>query len=223
MRKFVFGTVAVLSAAVLSACADGARQPASSPVDLLPAAAAATVAPAAADQAPAAAAKPAVAKPAAAAKPKATKKPVSNLSQLRSLGIDVQKSVLIDVADDGQNRYLSVGRKGVVNFHGTERTDDTMMFLAPARSSAKNRVVIKPPFYNEDLGAGYCVADTKGAAMKLETCKAGRARQIFEIRPAGDSGQFELHGMYGVIRVDNGKITTNGKGRVGLQTIRYAN
>ncbi|GAA1651424.1 hypothetical protein [Actinoplanes couchii] len=221
MRSIVFGAVAVLSAVTLSACANGTPAPASSPVDLLPAAATSTPAPVVTT--PAAEAPAAAAGKAAAAKPKATKKPVSNLSELKSLGIDVQKSVLIDVADDGQNRYLSVGKNSVVDFHGTKRTDNTMMFLQPAQTSAKNRVVIKPPFYNEDLGAGYCVADTKGAAMKLETCKAGKAQQIFELRPAGDSGQFELHGMYGVIRVDNGKITTNGKGRVGLQTILYAN
>ena len=81
----------------------------------------------------------------------------------------------------------------------------------------------KLPFYNEDLGSGYCVADTKGAPLKLETCDTKRKQQIFTMVPAGDSGQFELHGMYGVIRVHNGKITTSGTGRTGLQTILYAN
>ncbi|MFC4068933.1 hypothetical protein [Actinoplanes subglobosus] len=183
---------AVLSAVALTGCAGNA------PVAMQPAAA---------DQKP---------------QPKVTKAPVSDLSQLKRLGIDVQKSVLIDVADDGVDRWLDIGKAGV-DFTGTARTDNTMMFLAAAPVAAKNQILIKPPFYNEDLGAGYCVADTRGAPLKLETCQSGRKQQIFTIVPAGDSGQFELHGLYGVIRVDNGKITTSGKGRTGLQTILYAN
>jgi hypothetical protein len=204
MRSLVLG--AFLSAVTLSACANGAPAP---------------MQPAAATAAPKAtiAAAPATTKP--EPEPKATKAPLSDLSQLKRLGIDVQKSVLIDVADDGVDRWLDIGGSGV-DFTGTARTDNTMMFLAPAPVTAKNRVLIKPPFYNEDLGPGYCVADTEGAPLKLETCRAGRAQQIFTMVPAGDSGQFELHGMYGVIRVDNGKITTSGTGRTGLQTILYA-
>jgi hypothetical protein len=214
MRSLVLG--AFLSAVTLSACANGA------PAPMQPAAA--TAAPAATTAAASSAPKATTAAP-ATTKPKATKAtkaPLSDLSQLKRLGIDVQKSVLIDVADDGVDRWLNIGGSGV-DFTGTARTDNTMMFLAPAPVTAKNRVLIKPPFYNEDLGPGYCVADTKGAPLKLETCRAGRAQQIFTMVPAGDSGQFELHGMYGVIRVDNGKITTSGTGRTGLQTILYAN
>ncbi|GLW30041.1 hypothetical protein [Actinoplanes regularis] len=204
MRSLVFGAVAVLSAVTLSACADNVPVAGgeSAPVP---------VGPAATSAAPKAAAKPAVAKV-----------PTSDLGELKKLGIDVGKSVLIDVADDGQDRWLEVGKNGV-DFTGTSRTDSTMMFLAAAPVTAKNRVLIKPPFYNEDLGSGYCVADTKGAPLKLEGCQAGRKQQVFTIVPAGDSGQFELHGMYGVIRVNNGKITTSGEGRTGLQTILYAN
>jgi hypothetical protein len=200
--------VAVLAAFSLTACAGSPA--ATPPPSMAPVAAAPTT------TAPTATASK------AAAAPKATKAPVSDLSQLKRLGIDVQKSVLIDVADDGVDRWLNIEKSGV-DFTGTGRTDNTMMFLAPAPVAAKNKVLIKPPFYNEDLGAGYCVADTKGAPLKLETCDPKRQQQIFTMVPAGDSGQFELHGMYGVIRVDNGKITTSGTGRTGLQTILYAN
>jgi hypothetical protein len=210
MRSLVFGAVAVLSAATLAGCAG------STPAPMRPAAA--TAAP---TTKPAATTPPATTTTAKGAKPAATKAPVSDLSRLTRLGIDVQKSVLIDVADDGADRWLDVSASGV-DFTGTARTDGTMMFLAPAPVAARNSVLIKPPFYNEDLGPGYCVADTRGAPLKLENCRAGRRQQIFTIVPAGDSGQFELHGMYGVIRVDNGKITTGGQGRTGLQTILYA-
>ncbi|BCY07248.1 hypothetical protein L3i22_023360 [Actinoplanes sp. L3-i22] len=155
---------------------------------------------------------PAPAKPAAA---------TSDLSELKSLGITLNAGVLIDVADDGLNRYLAVGKNGVVDFTGTSATDSTMMSLKAAPVSQKNRVVIKPPFYNEDLGAGSCVADTSGTALKLETCVSGQATQIFTIVPAGDSGQFELHGKFGVISVDNGKIVSGG-GYVGLQTKKFS-
>ncbi|GLY02407.1 hypothetical protein [Actinoplanes sp. NBRC 101535] len=159
--------------------------------------------------------------PVAAAKPdeKAVK---SNLSRLKKLGITINAGVLIDVADDGKDRFLAVGKNGKVDFTGTGRTDTTMMSLQAAPVAAENRVVIKPPFWNEDLGAGYCVADTKGAPLKLETCETGKATQIFTVVPAGDSGQFELRGKYGILRVDDGKLTTSGKGRTGLQTIKYA-
>jgi hypothetical protein len=220
MRSLVFGAAAVLSAVTLSACANTApaASGATSPVPMTPVAAA----PAASSKAAAPAASSKAATAAAQPKPKPTKAPLSDLSQLERLGIDVEKSVLIDVADDGEDRWLNVAKNGV-DFTGTARTDNTMMFLAAAPVAAKNKVLIKPPFYNEDLGAGYCVADTRGAPLKLENCQAGRKQQIFTMVPAGDSGQFELHGMYGVIRVDNGKITTSGEGRTGLQTILYAN
>jgi hypothetical protein len=133
----------------------------------------------------------------------------SDVSQLEELGIQINESVLIDVADDGRNRYLSV------------------MFLKPAKVAkkakpAKNRVVIAPPFYNEDLGPGSCVADTKRHILRLATCKKGAKRQTWHVIPAGDSGQFELHGVYTKIRVHNGRITTGDRGYVGLQTIDFS-
>jgi hypothetical protein len=100
-----------------------------------------------------------------------------------------------------------------------------MMELKPARvakKSLRNRVVIAPPFYNEDLGPGYCVADTAPGKLRLATCKAKTANQTWKVVPAGDSGQFELHGAHTKIRVDKGKITTGARGYVGLQTIAFA-
>ncbi|WP_173036688.1 hypothetical protein [Phytohabitans flavus] len=149
------------------------------------------------------------------------------MSQLERLGIDLNVGVLIDVADDGLDRYMAVGRNGVVDFTGTERTDNTMMALKPAQvrkrdDNTKNRVVIAPPFYNEDLGSGYCVADTAPGLLKLATCAPGSAAQTWQVIPGGDSGQFELHGPKTAIRVHNGRITTRGEGYVGLQTIRFA-
>jgi len=157
-------------------------------------------------------------------KPKAprTGSATSDLSGLRSAGIKSGAAILIDVADDGVNRYLQVGKSGVVDFTGTTRTDSTMMSLQPAAVSASNRVVIKPPFYNEDLGDGYCVADTAGAPLVLEVCKDGKASQVFRVVLAGDSGQFELHGAYGVIRVGDDRITAGGDGRTGLQVLPFA-
>ncbi|MFI5934107.1 hypothetical protein [Actinoplanes sp. NPDC051494] len=145
----------------------------------------------------------------------------SDLSQLKKLGIDIGAGVLIDVADDGVDRFMAVGKNGVVDFTGTSRTDSTMMSLQPAPVSAKNRVVIKPPFFNEDLGDGSCVADTAGVPLKLETCQSGKASQIWEVVPAGDSGQFELRGAFGIISVDNGKLVASG-GYTGMQTLDFA-
>jgi hypothetical protein len=163
---------------------------------------------------------PAKSKPKAPAGGKASAK--SNLSALRSAGIKSGASILLDVADDGVDRFLQVGDTGVVDFTGTTRTDNTMMSLEPAAVSAANRVVIKPPFFNEDLGDGSCVADTADAPLKLETCKPGKASQIWRVALAGDSGQFELHGAYGVIRVEGGRITADENGRTGLQVLPFA-
>jgi len=144
----------------------------------------------------------------------------SDLSELKRIGIDVGQGVVIDVADDGVDRFLQVGKNGVVDFTGTVHTDSTMMSLKAAPVSARNRVVIAPPFWNEGAGAGSCVADTSGAALKLETCRPGDVAQIWQVVPAGDSGQFELKGAFGVVSVDNGKLTTGG-GRTGLQTLDF--
>ena len=110
----------------------------------------------------------------------------------------------------------------MVDFTGTGRTDATMMSLQPAAVAASNRVLIMPPFYNEDLGDGYCVADTTGAPLTLEVCAAGEASQVWRVVPAGDSGQFELHGAHGVLRVEDGRITSAGDGRTGLQVLSFA-
>lgn len=229
MRSFFLGAVALVSAAALTACAN-AEPVADGPDAGAPATGASS---AGADQsATAAPTSPAAAAPetTSAAPPAAGRTtnrvaanaPVSDLSQLRRLGIDLDKGVLIDVADDGVDRWMQIGPNGVVDFTSTTRTDSTMMALKAAPVRERNRVLIKPPFWNEEVGGGYCVADTSGAALKLEVCKDGRAAQVWTIVPAGDSGQFELHGTYGVVRVDNGKITTGGTGRVGLQTIPFA-
>jgi hypothetical protein len=157
--------------------------------------------------------------------PGSAKLVASDVSQLKQLGITLNAGVLIDVADDGLDRYLAIGENGVVDFTGTTRTDNTMMALKPAQVTNKNldnRVVIAPPFYNEDLGAGSCIADTAPGTLRLATCQAGAANQTWNVVPVGDSGQFELHGAHTAIRVDNGKIITDGQGFVGLQTIAFA-
>ncbi|WP_153040234.1 hypothetical protein [Actinoplanes sp. TFC3] len=92
------------------------------------------------------------------------------------------------------------------------------MKSAPVRQ--KNRVLIVPSFYHEDLGPGSCVAATARGPLKLETCDPARPAQIWTVVPAGDSGLFELRGSHGVISVGNGRITTGG-GRSGLQTIPF--
>ncbi|GAA0793751.1 hypothetical protein [Spirilliplanes yamanashiensis] len=151
----------------------------------------------------------------------------SDVSQLRQLGIDIGPGVLVDVADDGVDRWMQIGEDGV-DFTGTTKTDTTMMSFKPAPVSARtqatrNRVIIQPPFWNEDAeGPGYCVADTPGAALSLELCDAGRPAQVWTVVPAGDSGQFELRGRHGILRVDDGVLTTGTSGRTGLQTIPFA-
>ena len=95
--------------------------------------------------------------------------------------------------------------------------------VAANTEATRNRVIIQPPFWNEDAeGPGYCVADTPGAPLNLEPCDAGRTAQVWTVVPAGDSGQFELNGRYGIVRVNDGTITTGQTGRTGLQTIPFA-
>ncbi|MET8148755.1 hypothetical protein ACIBSW_17815 [Actinoplanes sp. NPDC049668] len=222
MRSFVFGALGLATVATLSAC--GTNTPTGPSAAAQPTAAAS---PASAEGRTAgaklgSATDKAVAKPAQPRQPAKPAQPAkSDLGELERLGIDLNEGVLIDVADDGVDRWMQVGRNGV-DFTGTTRTDSTMMSLKAAPVREKNRVLIQPPFWNEEVGAGHCVADTAGAALRLEVCKRGKAAQVWTIVPAGDSGQFELHGKYGVIRVEDGKITTGGSGRTGLQTIRFA-
>jgi hypothetical protein len=222
MRSIIVGAVAIVGAAALSGCANG-QNTGSAPVSTTPAAttpaASAGVGSAPTTSSPAPSpSKTATTKATAAA----TKTAKADLSQLKSFGIDLDEGVLIDVADDGVDRYLAIGKNGVVDFTGTGKTDATMMSLKAAPGGRKNQVLIQPPFWNEDLGKGSCVADTSGAALTLETCATGKPAQVWTVVPAGDSGQFELQGKYGIIRVDNGKITTGTSGRTGLQTIPFA-
>jgi hypothetical protein len=87
----------------------------------------------------------------------------SDVSQLKELGIDLDTDVLIDVPDDGVDRFLQIKSDGVVDFTGTTRTDSTTMSLRPARVRAENRVVIVAPSWRADQGDDHCVADTTGA------------------------------------------------------------
>lgn len=225
MRSYLLGAVALVSAVTLSACANA--EPTGGTPDLgAPSAGASATGTdqptTATPTAPAPATTPAAPPKADRTTSKAAANgPVSDLRQLRQLGIDLDKGVLIDVADDGVDRYLQITASGV-DFTGTTKTDATMMALKAAPVRERNRVLIKPPFWNEEIGPGYCVEDTAGAALKLEVCEDGKATQVWTIVPAGDSGQFELHGWYDVVRVENGKITTGETGRIGLQTIPFA-
>ncbi|GLY25690.1 hypothetical protein [Micromonospora sp. NBRC 101691] len=224
-RSFVIGAV-LAATTLLTACTSdqgtaGATSHTSAPATSAPAGS--PSAPASSDEtstAPAPAAPTGRTAP-TPARPTAGAKVTSDLSGLGITGIRAGKSVLIDVADDGVDRFLQVGQAGV-DFTGTGRTDSTMMSLHPATVSAKNRVVIKPPFWNEEIGGGYCVADTPGAALKLENCQDGKASQVWRVALAGDSGLFELHGAYGVVSVKDGRITTSGDGSTTLQVLPYA-
>ncbi|BCJ58888.1 hypothetical protein [Micromonospora endophytica] len=229
-HSFVIGAVLAAAATLLTACDSDQDTAAAPSASSAPAPSGTAVAPpasvapdetstASASVAPTGKATAAPARPTAGPTTKA--KVTSDLSELRITGIRAGKSVLIDVAGDGVDRFLQVGRSAV-NFTGTGRTDSTMMALYPAAVSAENRVVIKPPFWNEEAGGGYCVADTAGAPLKLETCQDGKASQVWRVALAGDSGLFELHGAYGVIRVKDGRITTGEDGDTGLQVLPYA-
>ncbi|GAA0570512.1 hypothetical protein GCM10010172_63700 [Paractinoplanes ferrugineus] len=221
MRTILVGAFAL---AALTACAGNTPvatgAPTSSPAGPSAAAGAGSAPTTAPSSRPAAS--PGKTSKAPSAAPAGTKTTKADVSQLRSLGIDLDAGVLLDVADDGVDRYLAIGKDGVVDFTGTGKTDATMMSLKAAPGGARNQVLIQPPFWNEDLGTGSCVTDTAGAALKLETCAAGKPAQVWTVVPAGDSGQFELRGKYGIVRVDNGKITTGTSGRSGLQTILFA-
>ncbi|TCB97195.1 hypothetical protein E0H26_13045 [Micromonospora zingiberis] len=223
-RPFVIGAV-LAATTLLTGCANSQGTSAApsgtpAPVTSTPAGSSVPAVPAEPSTAPASAA-PTGSTGTTPAKPTTRAKATSDLSGLRITGIKAGKSVLIDVAGDDADRFLQVGQGGV-DFTGTERTDATMMALYPAAVSAKNRVVIKPPFWNEEVGGGYCVADTAGAALKLENCQDGKASQVWRVQLAGDSGLFELHGAYGVIGVKNGRITASGDRDTGLQVLPYA-
>ena len=85
----------------------------------------------------------------------------------------------------------------------------------PAPVTAENRVVIAPP-----ARPGFCVAATPQPPLALQPCRDGDNAQTWRIVPAGDSGQFELEGAYGTLRVDD-KLIDSGSGWVGMQTINF--
>ncbi|MBB5867170.1 hypothetical protein F4553_000549 [Allocatelliglobosispora scoriae] len=147
---------------------------------------------------------------------------VADVSKLAQISIDLRADVLIDVADDGVDRFLEVGANGVVDFTGTAKGESTMMALYPAPVAGQNLVVIKPRFWNQEAGPGHCVADTAGAALTLAVCVPGDPAQTWRVVPAGDSGQFELAGRYGILQVLDGLITTGDGGRTGLQTLPFS-
>lgn len=140
----------------------------------------------------------------------------SNVTQLRTLGVDLGTGVLIDVADDGEDRWMQAGPGGVVDFTGSAKDDTTEMSLQPAPVTGKNRVLIIPV-----AQPGMCVTDTPEVALTLRACRDGEQAQIWRVVPAGDSGQFELEGRYGILKVDRQLIDYGQSGRTGLQTIKF--
>ncbi|GAA2554636.1 hypothetical protein GCM10010435_26430 [Winogradskya consettensis] len=138
----------------------------------------------------------------------------SNVKQLRNLGVDLNVGVLIDVADDGVDRWMQIGAGDVVDFTGSVKDPSTEMMLSPAPVSGTNRVVIVPP-----ARPGMCVAATPEVTLTLRTCQDGAGAQTWRVVPAGDSGQFELEGEYGILEVE-GSLVADG-GRTGMQTIRF--
>ncbi|MEU7905775.1 hypothetical protein [Actinoplanes sp. NPDC049118] len=140
----------------------------------------------------------------------------SNVSQLRELGVDLETGVLIDVADDGVDLWMQVGPGDVVDFTGAAKDASTEMSLVPAPVTARNRVVIAPP-----ARPGSCVTDTPQAPLVLQPCRDGDPAQTWGVVPAGDSGQFQLQGQFGILTVDQGLVDADQSGRTGLQTIPF--
>ncbi|GLW30043.1 hypothetical protein [Actinoplanes regularis] len=149
--------------------------------------------------------------------PSRTNTVTSNVTKLRQIGVDLETGVLIDVADDGIDLWLAVGANDVVDFTGTVRDATTEMSLVPAAVAAPNRVIIVPV-----ARPGWCVTDTAGVPLALQPCRDGDTAQTWEVIPAGDSGQINLKGPDGEMRVDeNGLVAADQSGRDGLQTIRF--
>jgi hypothetical protein len=140
----------------------------------------------------------------------------SNLTQLRQIGVDLDRGVLIDVADDGVDHWMQVGPGDVVDFTGSVKDDSTEMSLQAAPATGVNQVVIVPA-----ARPGDCVADTPQVALVLLPCKNSDTTQIWTIVPAGDSGQFELQGKYGILRVDQKLVGPDQTAWTGLQTIKF--
>lgn len=140
----------------------------------------------------------------------------SDVSRLRQLGIDLETGVLIDVADDGMDRWMQVGADDTVDFTGTAKDESTRMVLRPAPVAARNMVMILVP-----ARPGSCVADTPQEPLVLQPCRDGDPAQTWRVIPAGDSGQFELEGRYGILRVDGRLVAADQSGWTGLQTIPF--
>ncbi|GAA2614887.1 hypothetical protein [Paractinoplanes durhamensis] len=140
----------------------------------------------------------------------------SKVTQLRSIGVDLQVGVLIDVADDGVDRWMQAGPDNVVDFTGSTKDDTTEMSLQPAPVTGENRVLIIPV-----AQPGMCVTDTPQEPLALQPCKDGTEAQVWRVVPAGDSGQVELEGRYGILKVDQKLIGTDQTGWTGMQTIKF--
>ncbi|BCY07246.1 hypothetical protein [Actinoplanes sp. L3-i22] len=146
----------------------------------------------------------------------ATSKVTSDLTGLRRIGVDLDRGVLIDVADDGADLWMQIGAGDVVDFTGSVKDASTEMSLRAAPVTGTNRVVIVPV-----ARPGECVADTPQVALTLKPCDDGDAAQIWAVVPAGDSGQFELRGEYGILNVDQKLVGSDQSGRTGLQTLPF--
>jgi hypothetical protein len=154
---------------------------------------------------------------------------LSDVSELVRGGVDINKDVLVKVPDDGDRTYLNVGHNGAVDFKGTGRSETTEWVLTPAKvakrtSATKNRVVIMPSLWDDDAGPGSCLTDAPHAALAVKECRPGDASQTWHVVFAGDSGVFELHGRYTLVRELDGKIISGstGPGYTGLETLPFA-
>ncbi|GAA1651440.1 hypothetical protein [Actinoplanes couchii] len=136
----------------------------------------------------------------------------SNVDQIRQIGVDLDKGVLIDVADAGTGLGLAVGPGDVVDFTGSAGAATAEMSLIPAPVKAANRVIIVPV-----ARLGWCVTDTGGVPLSLQPCREGAATQTWRVAAHGDSGAFNLIGPSGEIRGDETGMVATG-GFTGLQT-----
>ncbi|GAA2706704.1 hypothetical protein [Actinoplanes palleronii] len=152
----------------------------------------------------------------AASRSKAVPSVTSNLSQLKRFGVDFNTGVLIDVADDGVAHWMQVGADDVVDFTGGVKDASTEMSLLPASTTTPNSVVVVPVARPDS-----CVTDTPDVPLRLQPCQDGDPAQIWELVPAGDSGQFEMKGAYGTLRVDDKLVEEQQTGWVGMQTINF--
>lgn len=142
---------------------------------------------------------------------------LSDVSQLRSIGVALDAQVLIDVADDGADHWMQVGAGHDVDFTGSAKDDSTAMTLTAAPVTGLNRVLIMPLTL-----PGSCVAATPQAPLALRDCQIGDATQIWKVVPAGDSGQFELEGKFGILKVgDKSLVAADQSGWTGMQTITF--